>query len=47
LDARQIAALEAYLDLPSGNALTRRISLIKHGLWFTSVRRNLGMMLLI
>jgi glycosyltransferase involved in cell wall biosynthesis len=47
LTPRQRAAIEAFIKLPYDNPARRRLSLVQHGLWFTSWRRNLAMLLLV
>lgn len=47
LTSHQRAALDAFINLSHENFARRRLSLVQHGLWFTSWRRNLAMLLLV
>jgi glycosyltransferase involved in cell wall biosynthesis len=47
LTPRQRASIEAFINLPYENPARRRLSVVQHGLWFTSWRRNFAMLLLI
>ncbi len=47
LDLRSLAALEALAALPQQGALARRLSVLRHGLWFGSPLKNLGLIALV
>ena len=47
LSASDLAALKAASRLPYAGGIQRRWSVVRHGLWFGSLPKNLGMMLLL
>jgi glycosyltransferase involved in cell wall biosynthesis len=47
LSSSDIAALEAAARLPSSNFVVRRWIIIRHGLWFSSLIKNIGLIILL
>jgi hypothetical protein len=47
LSASDLAALEAASRLPYVGGIQRRWSILRHGLWFGSLPKNVGLMLLL
>lgn len=45
LPPSELAALEAASKLPSSKAIVRRLTIIRHGLWFASPIKNIGLLL--
>jgi hypothetical protein len=46
LDSRNLAALEALASLPQQKPFARRLLVLRHGLWFGSPLKNLGLITL-